>query len=56
MKFTIMPGIIAANGRVTRGLKENSEALTGTHSKDSLEKTTTLGTTRIIQEVPLVET
>jgi len=34
-----------------RGFKEKFGNLTGTHSKDSLEKTATLGTSQIIQEV-----
>jgi len=55
MKLTIIPVMTAANGTVTK-VKKNSEALTETHSKDSLEKTATLGTSQIIREVPRVDT
>jgi hypothetical protein len=43
-----MPVIIEANGTVTKGLKENSEAPPGTNSIDAAQKTATLGTSHII--------
>jgi len=39
MKCMIVPVIIGAIGRVTKGLKENSEAKQGKHSTDSLQMT-----------------
>ena len=56
MKFTIIPVIIEANGTVTKGLQGNSEALPGTRSIDSLQKTATLGTSHIVREVLQAET
>jgi hypothetical protein len=39
MKYMIVPVIIGAIGRVTKGLKKNLEAIQGKHSIDSLQKT-----------------
>ena len=51
LKCTIIPVIIGANGIVTRSLKTNLEAVPGTHSIDSLQKTAILGTSHIIRKV-----
>jgi hypothetical protein len=47
----IIPVIIGANGRVTKGLRKNGEAIAGRHSIDSLQKTAVLGTSHIIRKV-----
>jgi len=47
LKCTITP----ATGIVTRSLRKNLEAIPGKHSIDSLQKTTTLGTSHIIRKV-----
>ena len=39
-----IPVIIGATGRVTKGLKENVEAIPGKHSTVSLQMTAILGT------------
>ena len=39
MKCMIVPVIIGATGRVTKGLEKNSEAIQGKQSIDSLQKT-----------------
>ena len=44
MKFVILPVIIRATGIVTKGLKEDLEAIPGKHSIDSLHNTAVLGT------------
>ena len=51
LKCTIIPIIIGATGIVTRSLRKNLEAIPGKHSIDSLQKTTTLGTSHIIRKV-----
>jgi hypothetical protein len=56
MKCVIIPVIIGATGRVTKGLKTNLEAIPATHSIDSLQKTAVLGTSHIIRKVLLSET
>jgi len=43
--------IIGATGRVTKGLKENVEAIPGKHSIASLQKAVILGTSHIIRKV-----
>jgi hypothetical protein len=43
--------VIGATRRVTRGLRENLEAIPGKHSINSLQKTATLGTSHIIQKI-----
>ena len=48
MKCMIIPVLSGATGTVTEGLKKNSEAIRGTHSIDSLQKTVILGTSHII--------
>jgi hypothetical protein len=40
----IIPVIIGAAGRVTKGLKNNFEAIPGKHSIDSPQKTAMVGT------------
>jgi hypothetical protein len=52
----IIPVIIGVTGLVSKGLKKNLEAITGTHSIDSPHKTATLGTTYIMREVVQFET
>ena len=51
LKCTIIPVIIGATGIVTRSLRKNLETVPGKHSIDSLQKTTILGTSHIIQKV-----
>jgi signal transduction histidine kinase len=51
LKCTIIPVITGATGIVTRGLRENLEAIPGKHSIDSLQKTAILGTSHIIRKV-----
>jgi hypothetical protein len=51
LKFTIIPAIIGATGKVTRSLRKNLEAVPGKHSVDSPQKTAILGTSHIIREV-----
>jgi len=41
---------------VTKGLRKNFEAIPGKHSIDSLQKTVSLGTSHIIQNVLQSET
>jgi len=48
--------IIGATGIVTRSLKKNLEALPGRHSVDSLQETTTLGTSNTTRKVLQSET
>ena len=56
MKCMIIPVIIGATRIVTKGLKENVEAVPGKHSIDSLQKTAVLGTSHVIQKVLQSET
>jgi hypothetical protein len=56
MKCMIIPGITGATGIVTRGLKKNSESISGKHSIDWLQKTATLVTSHITRKVPQSET
>ena len=53
LKCTIVPVIIGATGIVTKCLREDVEATTGTHSIDSPQKiaTSILGTSHIIRKV-----
>ena len=51
LKYTIIPVITGASGRVTRGLRKNLEAVPGKHSIDSLQKTAILGTSHIMRKV-----
>jgi hypothetical protein len=55
-KCVVMRVIIGATGIVTKGLKQNLEAITGKHSIDSLQKTAILGTSHIIRKVLQSET
>jgi hypothetical protein len=50
-KCTVIPVISGATGIVTRSLRENSEAVPGKHSIDSLQKTAVLGTSHTIRKV-----
>ena len=50
LKCTIIPVIIGATGMVTRSLKKNLQAIPGTHSIDSLQKTAILGTSHILRK------
>jgi hypothetical protein len=56
LKCTIIPVIIGATGIRRRSLRKNLEALPGKHSIDSLQKTTTLGTSHRIRKVLQCET
>jgi hypothetical protein len=56
MKCMIIPVIIGATRIVTKGLKNNLEAIPGKHSIDSLQKTAVLGTSYIIRKVLQSET
>jgi len=51
LKCTVVPVITGATGIVTRGLRENLEAVPGKHSIDSLQKTAVLGTSHTIRKV-----
>ena len=51
MKYMIIPAISGATGIVTKGLKNNLEAITGKHSIGSLQKTAILGTSHIMRKV-----
>jgi hypothetical protein len=52
----ILSVITGVTGIVTKGLKKNLEAITGTNSIDSPQKTAILGTAHIIREVLQFET
>ena len=56
LKCTIVPVIIGATGIVTRSLKKNLQAIPGTHSIDSLQKTAILGISHILRKVLQCET
>ena len=56
LKCKIVPVIIGAIGIVTKGLRQNVEGVPGKHSIDSLQKTTILETSHIIQKVLQPET
>jgi hypothetical protein len=56
MKYVIIPVVIGATGRVTKGLTKNLESIPGKLSIDSLQKTAILGTSHIIREVLQSET
>ena len=56
MKYMIIPVISGTTGIVTKGLKNNLEAITGKHSIDSLQKTAMLGTSHIMRKVLQCET
>jgi hypothetical protein len=47
--------VMGAAGRVTKGLKKNSETIPGKYSIDSLQKTSVLGTSRTQPTVLLTE-
>jgi hypothetical protein len=51
LKCKIVPVIIGATRVVTKGLRQNLEAVPGKHLIDSLQKTAILGTSHIIQKV-----
>ena len=51
LKFTIVPVINGATGKVARSLRKNLETVPGKHSIDSLQKTAILGTSHIIRKV-----
>ena len=51
MKCTVVPVMTGATGMVTRSLRENSEAVPGKHSIDSLQQTATVGTAHTIRKV-----
>ena len=53
---TIIPIIIGATVIVTRSLKENLQAIPGTHPIDFLQKTAVLGTSHILRKVLQCET
>ena len=50
LKCMIIPVIIGATGTVTRSLKKNLQAIPGTLSIDSLQKTAILGTSHILRK------
>ena len=52
----IVPVITGATGTVTKGLKNNLEAVQGEHSIGSVQRTAVLGTAHIIREVMLCDT
>ena len=54
MKYLIIPVIIGATGRVTKGLKKNLETIPGKHSIESLQKTI-LGTSHIVRKIQQCE-
>jgi hypothetical protein len=56
MKYMVIPVITRATEIVTRGLKENLEAILRKDSTDSLQKTAILGISHIIQKVLQSET
>jgi hypothetical protein len=56
MKCMIIAVVIRARGIVIRGLRKNLEATPGKHSIESLQKTSILGTSRIIWEALQPET
>ena len=56
LKCTIVPVIIGATGIVTRSLEKNLQAIPGTHSTDSLQKTAILGTSHILRKALQCET
>jgi hypothetical protein len=56
MKCMIIPVIIETTGRVTKGLKENLEAIPGKQSVDALRKTAIPGTSHTIRKVLQSET
>ena len=51
LKYNIIPVIIGATGIVTKGLRKNLEAIPVKQSLDTLQKTTILGTSYIIQKL-----
>jgi len=51
LKCTITPLIIGATGVVMRSLRKNLEAVPGTHSIDSLQKTAILGISHMMRKV-----
>ena len=51
MECMIILVITGATGIVTEGLQKNLEAIPGKDSTDSLQNTTILGTSHIIQKV-----
>jgi hypothetical protein len=51
MKCSVIPVVIGARGRVTRGLRKYLEEIPGKHSIDSLQKTAILGTSDILRKV-----
>jgi hypothetical protein len=52
----ILPAVMGATGIVTRGLRNNLEAIPEKYSIDSLQKTAVLGTSHIIRKVLQSET
>ena len=56
LRCTIIPIIIGDTGIVTRSLRKNLGAVPGKNSIDSLQKTTILVTSHIIQKVLQCET
>ena len=56
LKCTIIPVITGATGTVTRSLKNNLQAIPGTHSIDVLRKTAILGTSHILRKALQCET
>jgi hypothetical protein len=56
MKCTILPVITVANGMVRKVLLKGLEAIPGTNSKDSLQKTAILETLHITRKVLQSET
>ena len=55
-KYIMVPVIIGASGIVKRSLRKTLEAVSGTHTIDSLQKTAILGTSHIIRKVLQCET
>jgi hypothetical protein len=56
MNCMIIPVVTGATGMVTKGLKENLEAISGKQSIESLKATAVLGTSHIIRKVLQSET
>jgi hypothetical protein len=56
MRCVIIPVVIGATGVVTKGVKNNVEAIPGKHSVDPIKKTSVLVTSHIIRKVLQSET
>ena len=51
LKCKIIPIVIGATGRVTKGFNKHFEAISGKHSIDELQKTAIRGTSHIMRKV-----